>query len=129
MVLSRCLPRELRIKLYDDIVALRRGGLTYKGIIGEIYRRYEVRLSKSHISYWIRGAHNPYNGRRISSLELLKPSEELAYVIGAKVGDGYVSKKSRVRKGYNDVMIGLKAKDKEFVEEFDRCLAKVLGRG
>jgi hypothetical protein len=25
-------------------------------------------------------------------------------------------------------MIGLKAKDKEFVEEFDRCLAKVLGR-
>jgi intein-encoded DNA endonuclease-like protein len=58
----------------------------------------------------------------------LKPSEELAYVIGAKVGDGYVSKKSRVRKCYNDVMIGLKAKDKEFVEEFARCLAKVLGR-
>jgi intein-encoded DNA endonuclease-like protein len=129
MVLSRCLPRELRIKLYDDIVALRRGGLTYKGIIGEIYRRYGVRLSKSHISYWIRGAHNPYNERRIPPLELLEPSEELAYVIGAKVGDGYVGKKSRVRKGYNDVMIGLKAKDKEFVEEFDRCLAKVLGRG
>jgi intein-encoded DNA endonuclease-like protein len=129
MVLSRCLPRELRIKLYDDIVALRRGGLMYKGIIGEIYRRYDVRLSKSHISYWIRGAHNPYNERRIPSLELLEPSEELAYVIGAKVGDGYVGKKSRVRKGYNDVMIGLKAKDKEFVEEFDRCLAKVLGRG
>jgi len=49
-------------------------------------------------------------------------------MIGAKVGDGYVSKKSRVRKGYNDVRIGLKAKDKEFVEEFARCLAKVLGR-
>jgi intein-encoded DNA endonuclease-like protein len=58
----------------------------------------------------------------------LKPSEELAYVIGVKVGDGYVGKKSRVRKGYNEVMIGLKAKDKEFVEEFGRCLAKVLGR-
>jgi intein-encoded DNA endonuclease-like protein len=125
---GRYLPLELRVKLYNDVVALRRGGLTYKGIIEEIYRRYGVRLSKSHISYWIRGAHNPYNGRRIPSLELLKPSEELAYVIGAKVGDGYVSKKSRVRKGYNDVMIGLEAKDKEFVEEFDRCLAKVLGR-
>jgi hypothetical protein len=49
-------------------------------------------------------------------------------VIGAKVGDGYVSKKNRVRKCYNDAMIGLKAKDKEFVEEFARCLAKVLGR-
>ncbi|MDT7878077.1 MAG: hypothetical protein RQ862_05930 [Candidatus Caldarchaeales archaeon] len=64
--MSRCLPRELRIKLYDDAVALRRGGLTYKGIIEEIYRRYGVRLSKSHISYWIRGAHDPYNGRRIT---------------------------------------------------------------
>ena len=76
----------------------------------------------------MRGIHSPYNGRRIPSLELLNPSEELAYVIGVKVGDGYVSKKSRVRKCYNDVMIGLEAKDKEFIEEFDRCLAKVLGR-
>jgi intein-encoded DNA endonuclease-like protein len=125
---GRYLPRELRIKLYNDVVALRRGGLTYKGIIEEIYRSYGVRLSKSHISKWLRGIHNPYNGRRIPSLELLKPSEELAYVIGVKVGDGYVGKKSRVRKGYNGVRIGLKAKDKEFVEEFARCLAKVLGR-
>jgi hypothetical protein len=46
-----------------------------------------VRLSKSSISEWLRGIHNPYNGRRIPSLELLKPSEELAYVIGVKVGD------------------------------------------
>jgi intein-encoded DNA endonuclease-like protein len=58
----------------------------------------------------------------------LKPSEELAYVIGVKVGDGYTYRKRRVRKGYNDVMIGLEAKDREFVEEFARCLAKVLGR-
>ena len=49
-------------------------------------------------------------------------------MIGAKVGDGYVGKKSRVRKGYNYVWIGLKARDREFVEEFARCLAKVLGR-
>jgi len=126
--LSRCLPRELRIKLYDDAVALRRGGLTYKGIIEEIYRRYGVRLFKSHISYWLRGVHSPYNGRRIPSLELLNPSEELAYVIGVKVGDGYTYRRRRTIKGYNDVWIGLKAKDKEFVEEFARCLAKVLGR-
>jgi len=125
---GRYLPRELRIKLYNDVVALRRSGLTYRGIIKEIYRRYGVRLSKSHISYWLRGVHSPYNGRLIPSLELLKPSEELAYVIGVKVGDGYVGKKSRVRKGYNYVWIGLKARDREFVEEFARCLAKVLGR-
>jgi intein-encoded DNA endonuclease-like protein len=76
----------------------------------------------------LRGIHSPYNGRRIPSLELLKPSEELAYVIGVKVGDGYVGKKSHFRKDYNDVRIGLKAGDGEFVEGFGRCLAKVLGR-
>jgi intein-encoded DNA endonuclease-like protein len=108
--LSRCLPRELRIKLYV-VVALRRGGLTYRGIIGEIYRRYGVRISESSISEWLRGVHNPYNGRRIPSLELLKPSEELAYVIGVKVGDGYTYRRRRTIKGYNDVKIGLKARD------------------
>jgi intein-encoded DNA endonuclease-like protein len=114
--------------LYDDVVALRRGGLMYRGIIEEIYRRYGVRLSKSHISYWLRGVHSPYNGRRIPSLELLKPPEDLAYVIGVVLGDGYPKMKRRVRKGYNDVIIRLEAKDKEFVEEFARCHAKVLGR-
>jgi intein-encoded DNA endonuclease-like protein len=125
---GRYLPRELRIKLYNDVVALRRGGLTYRGIIKELWRRYGVRISKSSISEWLRGIHNPYNGRRIPSLELLKPSEELAYVIGVKVGDGYAYRRRRTIKGYNDVWIGLNAKDKEFVEEFARCLAKVLNR-
>ena len=100
--MSRCLPRELRIKLYG-VVALRRGGLTYRGIIGEVWRRYGVRLSKSSISEWLRGIHNPYNGRRIPSLELLKPSEELAYVIGVKVGDGYTYRRRRTIKGYSVV--------------------------
>jgi hypothetical protein len=64
---------------------------------------YGVRLSKSHISYWMRGIHNPYNGRYIPSIEFLRPSEELAYVIGVKIGDGYTSRKKRVVKGYNRV--------------------------
>ena len=112
--MRRHLPRELRNKLYGDVVALRRGGLMYRmyrGIIGEVWRRYGARISKSHISYWLRGIHSPYNGRRIPSLELLKPSEELAYVIGVKVGDGYAYRRRRTIKGYNDVKIGLKARD------------------
>jgi intein-encoded DNA endonuclease-like protein len=125
---GRYLPLELRIKLYGDVVALRRGGLTYRGIIEEVWRRYGVRVSKSHISYWLRGVHSPYNGRRIPSLELLKPSEELAYVIGVKVGDGYTYRRRRTLRGYNDVVVGLKAGNREFVEEFGRCLAKGLGR-
>jgi intein-encoded DNA endonuclease-like protein len=123
-----CLPRELRIKLYNDVVALRRCGLTYGGIVEEVYRRYGVRISKSSISEWLHGIHSPYNGRRIPSLELLKPSEELAYVIGAVLGDGYAHMRRRIIKGYSDSIIGLEARDREFVEEFGRRLAKVLNR-
>ena len=109
--MGRYLPRELRIKLYGDVVALRRGGLTFRGIIEEVWRRYGVRISKSLISEWLRGMYSPYNGRRIPSLELLKPSEVLAYVIGVVLGDGYPKMKRRVIKGYNYVWIGLKARD------------------
>jgi hypothetical protein len=70
-----------------------------------------VRISTAHISLWLRGVHSPYNGRLIPSLELLKPSEELAYVIGVRVGDGYAYRRRRTIKGYNDVKIGLKARD------------------
>jgi intein-encoded DNA endonuclease-like protein len=122
------LPRELRIKLYDEAKKLRRDGLTYSEIIEEIWRIYGVTLSKSHVSHWLRGKHNPYNGRYIPSIEFLRPSEELAYVIGAKLGDGYVTKGGQIVKGYNKVRIGLKVKDREFAEEFGRCLAKILGR-
>jgi intein-encoded DNA endonuclease-like protein len=116
-----CLPRELRMRLFDEVNKLRRDGLTYIEIIEDIRRRYGVGLSKSHISFWTRGVHSPYNGRYIPSIELLRPSEKLAYVIGVKVGDGYTS--------YNKVRIGLKVKDREFATEFGRCLSKVLGRG
>jgi intein-encoded DNA endonuclease-like protein len=125
---GRYLPRELRIKLYNDVVALRRSGLTYRGIIGEVWRKYGVRLSKSHISYWIRGIHNPHNGRRIPSLELLEPSEALAYLIGAVLGDGYPKIKRRFRKGYRHTIIRFEAVDREFVEEVARCIAAVLNR-
>ena len=126
--MRRYLPREIRIKLYDDVGALRRSGLTYRGIIGEVWRRYRVRLSKSHISYWIRGIHNPHNGRLIPSLELLEPSEALAYIIGAVLGDGYPKIKRRVRKGYRHTIIRFEAIDKEFVEEVASCVAVVLNR-
>ncbi len=115
------IPRELRIRLFDEVVGLRKRGLSYREIIDEIYRRHGVKLSKSHASYWSRGLHSPYNKGYIPSIELLKPSEELAYVIGVKLGDGYTTKR-----GYNDVRVGLEVKDREFAEEFSRCLAKVL---
>jgi hypothetical protein len=122
------LPRGLRIRLFDEVNRLRRDGLTYKEIIDEVWRRYGVKISKSSVSEWLNGIHKPYNGRYIPSIEFLEPSEELAYVMGVKIGDGYTTKGRRVVKNYNRVRIGLKVKDREFAEEFGRCLAKVLGR-
>jgi len=85
-------------------------------------------LSKSHVSYWTRGIHDPHNGRRIPSLELLEPSEALAYLIGAVLGDGYPKIKRRFRKGYRHTIIRFEAVDREFVEEVARCIAVVLNR-
>jgi intein-encoded DNA endonuclease-like protein len=121
------LPRELRIKLYEEVKKLRRSGLTYKEIIEEMRRRYGVRMFESRISEWLHGIHSPYNGRYIPSIEFLKPSKELAYVIGTTLGDGYTYKTKHVAKG-DRTTIALKVKDREFAVEFGRCLTKVLGR-
>jgi intein-encoded DNA endonuclease-like protein len=120
--------RELRIKLYNEVISLRKSGLAYKRIIDEIWKRYGVRLSKSNISCWIRGLHTPYKGRRIPSIELLKPSEWLAYVIGVRLGDGYTREVKKRVKGYNHVFLGLKANDVEFAEMFAASVANVLDR-
>ena len=47
---------------------------------------------------------------------------------GVKLGDGYTTKKRRTIRSYNNVRIGLGVKDREFADEFARCLAKVLVR-
>jgi hypothetical protein len=49
----------------------------------------------------------------IPSIEFLRPSEELAYVIGVKVGDGYAGKSRHAVKSYNRVRIGLEVKEIE----------------
>jgi len=129
-VRRRYLPRELRIRLFEEVKRLRKKRLSYRQIVDELYRRHRVKLCIANVSFWSRGLHSPYNGRYIPSIELLKPSKELAYVIGVKLGDGYVIKSGRIKR-YNrvcdDVRIGLDVKDREFAEEFSRCLAKVLG--
>jgi intein-encoded DNA endonuclease-like protein len=115
-------PRELRIKMYNDVLKLRKRGLSHTKIRKEIHRRYGVWIALSTINDWLRGVHSPYNGRYIPLPELLKPSEDLGYVIGVRLGDGYTREKN------HDYIIGLKANDKEFVEEFGRRLGNVLGR-
>ena len=115
-------PREIRIKAYNNVRKLGKRGWSLTKIRNEIYRKYGVWINTSTISKWLRGVCTPYNGRRIPSPELLKPSEDLAYMIGVCLGDGYTYENSA---GY---IIRLQAKDKKFVEEFGRCLGNVLRR-
>jgi intein-encoded DNA endonuclease-like protein len=94
------LSRELRIKIYNDVIALRQQGLSYGQIRAAIKEEFGIVLSKSHVSYWTRGIHDPHNGRRIPSLELLEPSEDSAYVISVLCGDGH----AKTKKGYHYVI-------------------------
>ncbi len=121
------LPREVRIRLFDEVIGLRAKGLSYNKIIKEIRDRYGIRLNKSHVSEWVRGIHSPYNGQYIPSVDFLKPSEELAYIIGVVLGDGFAIKVKRGPSDYHYI-IGLQVKDRGFANEFARCLSKVLGR-
>ncbi|MEM0481447.1 MAG: hypothetical protein QXM16_00955, partial [Nitrososphaerota archaeon] len=85
-------------------------GLSYSRIIGSVRDRYGIKLRKSTISEWVRGIHSPYNGTRIPSIRFLKPSKELAYIIGVVAGDGYVKRKRQPRKSYHETSIGLMVK-------------------
>jgi len=116
-------PIEIRIKAFNDVPKLRKRGLSISKIREEIYRKYGVWIGEETIRRWLHGVSSPYNSRRrIPSLEMLQPSEDLGYVIGVVLGDGYTYG------GDAGYYIALKAKDKEFVEKFAIYLAKVLGR-
>lgn len=119
--------RSLKIKMYIDVLRLRKQGHGYEKIRRDIEKIYGERLSIATISYWIRGICSPYNGRRILFIEFLQPSKELAYIIGVVMGDGFPTL-SKKKKRYNDVFVMLRAIDLEFIEEFARCLGVVLGR-
>ncbi len=111
---------ELRSKLFSRVLELKRQNLSYSRIIDEIQKEYGVRLSKSHISTWLAGKHTPTGSARDFNAA---PSPELAYVIGVKMGDASQS----LNRNYSH-KVKLLATDKDFVEEFARCLSIVLKR-
>ncbi len=180
------LPQRLRKELYAEALRLASRGLGYKRITRELLKRFGESVSRSTLSYWVRGLSTPYYRRfpsderlrtYYSALRLhaegygckriaerlrvspstvkdwvagrcsplgpeppeiptprprnvqhprrieLKPSPELAYVIGVVLGDG-----TATRGGNHGKVIALKAKDEEFVREFARCITKILMR-
>ncbi len=122
---GKYLPRELRITLYEEVLRLRRQGLGYKKIRRRIKELYDITLAPAVIVDWCRGIHTPYGGIRIPTVDYLKPSPELAYVIGVVCGDGSAVK-TRGRSG--EYVIGSQVKDREFSERFAECLGRILNR-
>jgi len=81
-------PLELRIKLYDEVHRLRCQELSHTRIRDYVERQYGIRLSRGQISLWLRKV---FTQKRIKILlEDVKPSKELAYIIGVIAGDGHV---------------------------------------
>lgn len=113
-------PTTEREKLYQHVLQFRKEGLSYNQIIKKIEAEHGVKLRKSHISGWITGKHKPFGYVRAFDAVA---SPELAYVIGVKMGDASMSVNR-----HHSYMIKLRVTDKEFAEEFSRCLSVVLCR-
>jgi intein-encoded DNA endonuclease-like protein len=107
------------MQLYAPVRELAGLGLSYRQIRDAVLKAHQVRLSKSTISVWVNGLHDPTG--RLNSFRP-NPTPELAYVIGVILGDGNLN-----IHGYNAEMI-LAVTDHDFAEEFSRCLAIVLQR-
>jgi len=117
MIKTRYLSPKERFTLYNKALRLKESGLGCRRIARIL------NISKSTTRCWLNGYQgkysnpiNAYHGRYTA----LTPSAELAYIIGALLGDGNLS-----ARGYQ---IRLEAKDRDFVEKFSSCLTNVLNR-
>ena len=113
------LPFELREGLRSRVLELTKLSMSYLQIQTEIFDSVHIWLSKGSISEWVQGIHNPSGGK--NELRAVA-SPELAYVIGVIAGD-----RSLNVHGYNYEML-LSVTDRDFAQEFSRCLAKILGK-
>ena len=111
------LPLDTRMQLYAPVRELAGLGLSYRQIRDAVLKAHQVRLPKSTISVWVNGLHDPTG--RLNSFRP-NPTPELAYVIGAILGDGNLN-----IHGYNAELI-LAVTDYDFAKEFSASLATIL---
>ena len=116
---QKYLPFEVRVRLRARVLELNKLSMNYPQIQNEIFNSTHIWLSKGSISEWVRGIHDPSGGKNKFRAVA---SPELAYVIGVIAGDGNLS-----IHGHNYEML-LSVTDRDFAEEFSRCLAKILGK-
>jgi len=108
-----------RLRIYDEVIRLRRAGLGYRRISKVLEAKYGISMNPGAICNWVRGRHNPL--RRCNNIV---EGPELAYVIGGWLGDGTLARERNNYKCY----VKLSVKDYDFAEEWGRCLAKASGK-
>jgi intein-encoded DNA endonuclease-like protein len=99
---------------------LANAGLGPRDIAIRIRRRFKTNIDPSQVRDWADGKTSPYG--RVHRLNL-RPSPELAYVIGSRLGDATQSKSS----WHHNYMVKLLVRDKDFADEFSRCASVILG--
>jgi intein-encoded DNA endonuclease-like protein len=104
-----------RLKAYNKALELRKHGLGPRRI-SKI-----INVPPPTIGHWFYEGYHPLGATNRFEA---KASPELAYVIGATLGDGYVFQDAKGHR-YNVV---LRVKDRDFAEAFSVSIAKLLGK-
>jgi len=111
---------EERLRLYDEVMRLRKQGLGCKRIAKAIKEKHGISLNPGMICNWVKGRHHPL-GRRCNKL-VVGPG--LAYALGGWLGDGRLARD----KDNDEYYVKLEVSDYDFAEEWGRRLAEALGR-
>jgi len=113
---GRRIPHDLRLELHKRVLELRSSGLSYRRIQITIKEEYGINLSKSNISYWIRGLHIPE--REAYNKPDFSKKDEISWLAGIFVGDGSINVSKEGKR------LRLKVKDRELAEESSKVLAR-----
>jgi len=118
----RVIPLAQHKRLYLDAMELRKStGWDHRQIAAELEHRYGTRVPGITVYFWISGRSNPIGRWNIFEL---KPSRELAYVLGVMKGDGF--RTTDQPRGKEEIR--LRVRDLDFAEHFNRAVAHILER-
>lgn len=106
-------------EVYRQVLKLKKEGLGYKKIRRKFRDELGVNLSLGTLSYWFNNDVKNVGGENYFEV---KPSPELAYVLGVMFGDGsfYCDKK------LGEYVLQIYVTDKDFAENFSKCCSILL---
>ena len=126
------IPRDLRIRMYDAVMKeyfdkSKKLSISYlvswlKQHFGKSVNDISRQTLYSLVHGWVKRGVSPYNEAKTPSIKWLKPSPELAYILGALLGDGNWRKRGTKTK------ISLRVKEYDFALAYARCYDVVEGK-